>query len=262
LTENISTQRQTALTERLEILDIWVDPVDETQAIDRVRGFLGGNKPCCVFAANPEKNFSVPKDPVLYDVFKHADLLIPDGIGIVLAAKLLHGATLSRVPGVEFMKAICRLATKNRKSVFIYGGSEAVNEAAVARLCNQFPGLCVAGRSNGYVPETEMAGLIRSINDSGAEILFLALGSPKQEKWFATHASALQSVKVCQGIGGTLDTIVGRVKRAPDFWQRLSLEWLYRLLSEPKRLSRQKMLPVFAWKVIKKIYQSANAEQS
>jgi len=81
---------------------------------------------------------------------------------------------------------------------------------------------------------------------SGARILFLALGSPKQEKWYATHRDALTHVRIVQGIGGTLDTIAGKVKRAPEFWRRLNLEWLYRLIDDPRRISRQKVLPVFA----------------
>lgn len=224
--------------------------MDRPLALDRVRGFLGGNKPCCIFAANPEKNFSVPKDPILYHVFKHADLLIPDGVGIVLAARLLYGAPLSRVPGVEFMKDICNLAAEENRSVFIYGSRDAVNEAAVKNLQLQYPGLRIAGRSDGYVPESEMPGLVRRINESGAEILFLALGSPRQEKWFATYAPQLLHVKVCQGIGGTLDTIAGTVKRAPAPWQKFSVEWLYRLLSEPKRIRRQRVLPIFAFRVM------------
>ena len=95
-----------------------------------------------------------------------------------------------------------------------------------------------------------MHQLVGRINDSGADILFLALGSPRQETWFAAHASELTSVKVCQGIGGTLDAITGSVKRAPEIWMRFSLEWLYRLLSDPKRLGRQKVLPIFAFRVL------------
>ena len=238
------------MKKRLKILDIWVDPVDRKQAIKRVRGFLAGQKPCCIFAVNPEKNFSVPKDPALYDVFKHADLLIPDGIGIVLAARLLYGVTLSRVPGVEFMKEICRLAQQESKSVFLYGAREEVSQQAAERLQLEFPGLRIAGRSDGYIPESKMAELVQSINDSGASILFLALGSPRQEKWFASHAAELKNIRVCQGIGGTLDTIAGRVNRAPAFWRHFSLEWFYRLLSEPKRIGRQKVLPIFAFRVL------------
>jgi N-acetylglucosaminyldiphosphoundecaprenol N-acetyl-beta-D-mannosaminyltransferase len=238
------------LKERLKILDIWVDPVDSEQAMDRIRRFLGGQKPRSVFAANPEKNYSVPKDPELYEVFKNADLLIPDGIGIVLAARLLHGATLGRVPGVDLMKDVCRLAERESKSVFLYGAREEVNQKAAKKLQLEFPGLQIAGRSNGYVPESKMSELIALINDSGAAILFLALGSPRQEKWFASHAAELKHIRVCQGIGGTLDTIAGTVKRAPTIWQHFSLEWLYRLLSDPMRIGRQKVLPLFALKVL------------
>jgi N-acetylglucosaminyldiphosphoundecaprenol N-acetyl-beta-D-mannosaminyltransferase len=95
-----------------------------------------------------------------------------------------------------------------------------------------------------------MPGLISHINDSQAEILFLALGSPRQEKWFVTYGNYLKNVKVCQGIGGSLDVIAGNVKRAPMIWQKCSLEWLYRLISEPKRIHRQKVLPIFAVMVL------------
>jgi N-acetylglucosaminyldiphosphoundecaprenol N-acetyl-beta-D-mannosaminyltransferase len=241
---------------RLKILDIWVDPVNREEAIRRARGFLDGKKVTCIFAANPEKNFSVPRDPVLYDVFKHADLLIPDGIGIVLAARLLHRATLSRVPGVEFMKDICRLAEKENKSIFIYGARQTVNKAATEKLQLQFPRLRIAGRTDGYLPDRQMPNLIGRINDSGADILFLALGSPRQEKWFAAHAGELLHVKICQGIGGSLDTVAGNIRRAPVTWQRFSMEWLYRLLSEPKRINRQKVLPIFALRVLMAMVQS------
>ena len=225
--------------------------MDTKLAIERVRAFLEGDRPCSIFATNPEKNFSVPKNPILYKAFKNADLLIPDGIGIVLALWLLYGVRLQRVPGVDFMKEICRLAEQEGVPIFIYGARESVNKAAVEKLHAMFPGLRIAGRSDGYVTPKEMPSLVRQINDSGAKILFLALGSPNQEKWFADHAHELKHVRVCQGIGGTLDTIAGSVKRAPAIWQRFSAEWLYRLLSEPKRIRRQKVLPVFAIKVLK-----------
>ena len=236
---------------RLEILDIWVDPVSVEEAVERVRMFLNGDKPHAIFAVNPEKNFSVPKDPALYQVFKNADLLIPDGIGVVLAARILYGEKIERIPGVEFMGHICNLAILENKSVFIYGSREDVSSSAAEKLKARHPGLIIAGRSNGYVRDENMKELIKKINASGASILFLALGSPKQEKWFVKYAPLLKHVRVCQGIGGTLDTIAGNVKRAPIIWQKSSAEWLYRLLSEPKRIRRQKVLPIFAYRTLK-----------
>lgn len=239
------------LSSRLPILDVWVDPVTMDRAIGYVKETLkAGQRPHSIFAVNPEKNFSAPRDPVLHDIFRSADLLIPDGIGVVLAARLLHGAHLSRVPGVELMENICRLAAAEGHSVFIYGSKPDVNLKAAETLKTRYQGLHIAGRSDGYVKESEMDSLLAKINDSRAEILFLALGSPRQEKWYATYRGRLTHVKVCQGIGGTLDTIAGNVKRAPEIWCRFSAEWLYRLLTEPKRIKRQKVLPLFAFKVL------------
>ena len=237
--------------QRLPVIDLWVDPVNMEEALERVRQFVDyGDRPHCIFAVNPEKNFSVPANPLLYETFKNADLLIPDGIGVVLAARILHHAMLSRVPGVELMERICKLAAEKKYRIFLYGAKEEVNRKAVEVLKERYPGIMIVGRANGYVKEEEMPDLVRKINDSEAEILFLALGSPKQEMWYSNCKNLLKTVRVCQGIGGTLDAITGNVKRAPEFWCNLGLEWLYRLLSEPKRIGRQKVLPIFAWRVI------------
>jgi N-acetylglucosaminyldiphosphoundecaprenol N-acetyl-beta-D-mannosaminyltransferase len=238
------------MTDRLKILDIWVDPLSREEAIQRVGSFLTeGNRPHVIFASNPEKNFSVPTDPELYKTYGDADILLPDGIGMVYAARLLHGKTFPRIPGSEFIFDICRLAARVGYSVFIYGAKEEVSSGAVKILELRFPGLRIVGRANGYVKD--MVALVQQINDSGAEILFIALGSPRQERWFARHRNALKTVKVVQCIGGTLDTITGHVKRAPEIWCRCNLEWLYRLLDDPRRIKRQKMLPIFAALVLK-----------
>ena len=236
---------------RLPILDVWVDPVTADQAIEYVRHFVeAGDRPHSIFAVNPEKNFSVPKNPVLWQTFKDADLLIPDGIGIVWAARILYGLRLERVPGVEFMQKICGLAAERGYKVFIYGAREDISKGAAEELVSRYPGLQIVGRANGYVNDEEMPQLIDRINASGAEILFLALGSPKQEQWFSTYKASLQHIRVCQGIGGTLDAVTGNVKRAPEVWCRYNVEWLYRLISEPKRIHRQKVLPVFALRAL------------
>jgi len=236
---------------RLAILETWVDPVTMGQAVAKVEEFVEwGERPHVIFAVNPEKNFSVPGNPALHEAFRSADLLIPDGIGVVLAARLLHRARLSRVPGVELMEEICRLAAAKGYGIFLYGAREEVSLEAAQVLTGRYPGLKIAGRANGFVPPERMPELIESINASGAQILFLALGSPRQEKWYATHRAELTSVRVCQGIGGSLDAVTGRVRRAPAVFCRLNLEWLYRLAKEPSRLKRQRVLPLFALKAL------------
>jgi len=243
------------LIDRLKILDIWVDAVSREMARGKVRHFLKyGNRAHSIFASNPEKNFSFPKDPQLLETFKNADLLLPDGIGIVWAARILYGVKFDRVPGAEFIFDICDIAAEEGCKIFIYGAKEETNQKAVNKLRKQFKGLKIAGRSNGYVNQSDMPSLLDSINKSGAKILFLALGSPKQEKWFATYNHQLKHVILCQCIGGALDTIAGNVKRAPWLCRRFSVEWLYRLMTQPSRIKRQKNLPLFALSVLKEKY--------
>ena len=227
-----------------------MDTLDMAAALERVQAYLSnGQRPHSIFAVNPEKCLCVPRDKRLHDAFAQADLLIPDGIGVVLAARLLHGARLKRVPGVDLMGNICQMAAQKAWGIFLYGAREEVNRAAAESLTRLYPGLTIAGRSHGYISEDQMHELIKDINASKAKILFLALGSPRQEDWFFRYAHELKHVRVCQGVGGSLDVTAGMVKRAPVIWRRFGLEWLYRVLREPRRLKRQKMLPVFAFRV-------------
>jgi len=237
---------------RLKILDIWVDPVDMRQALASVSEYVDkGDKLHTVFASNPEKNFSFPADAFLYNMFRNADLLVPDGIGVVLAARILHGTRIERVPGCDLMQNICAMSAVKGYKIFIYGAKEEVNLKAVEVLKQRHPSIQIVGRCNGYLPKDKMNSLIDEINASGAQILFMALGSPNQERWIAEYGDKLKHVRVCQGIGGTLDVIAGTVNRAPDIYCRLGLEWFYRLMEDPSRIRRQKVLPVFAALVVK-----------
>ncbi len=236
---------------RFPVLDIWTDAVTLEEALEQAVTFVEqGNRPHTILATNPEKNFSVPQNPLLYDCFKNADVLLPDGIGMVLGARFLHGAHLSRVPGCEFMQELCAVSEKRGYRIFIYGGREEVSRKAVDVLRKRLPNIQIVGRCNGYLPPEKMDDLVDQINATRAEILFLALGSPNQEKWFVTYGARLEHVRVCQGIGGTLDVISGNVKRAPKFFCNLGLEWFYRLCAEPGRWRRQLVLPVFVWRLL------------
>jgi len=239
------------MVQRYSVLNIWVDAVSTQDVLDAVVNFVeNGSRVHTIFASNPEKNFSVPRDPVLFEKFKKADLLLPDGIGMVLAVRCLEGVRMERVTGIGIMQEICRVAAEKGYGIFIYGAKEEVNEAAADNLAIMFPDLKIVGRAHGYQPGDQMDALVGCLNDSGAKILFLALGSPKQEQWIARYEGRLEHVRVCQGIGGTLDVLAGKTKRAPKLFRRLGLEWLYRLITEPKRWKRQKVYPVFAGQVL------------
>lgn len=236
---------------RTEVLDIPVDYVTMAGAVGYAERLIeDGSKGNYILAINPEKVMVLMKDESLRTAFTGAALLIPDGIGVVWAIRRLHKLAAVRVPGSELMPNLCDLAARKGYGVFLYGSKEEVNKGAAEIMMRRYPGLRVVGRANGYLKEEEMSGLVGQINASGAEILFVALGSPKQEQWIIRWLPKL-NIKVCQGIGGTLDTIVGTVKRAPPIFCRLGLEWFYRLVSDPRRAKRQAVLPIFAWKVLK-----------
>jgi N-acetylglucosaminyldiphosphoundecaprenol N-acetyl-beta-D-mannosaminyltransferase len=235
---------------RIDILGVPVDCVDMAGALGAVQQMIAGDRPQSVIAVNPEKVIKAQSDDGLRDQLKQAGLLIPDGIGVVLAAAILGLGAMRRVPGSELMPEICALAAAKGYGIFLFGASPEVNALASAELIKRYPKINIVGRQHGYVKDNEMSGVIERINSSGAQILFIALGSPKQEQWMATHINSLNSVRVLQGVGGTFDVIAGRVQRAPAVFLRLNLEWLYRLLAQPKRILRQTALPRFVYRVL------------
>jgi N-acetylglucosaminyldiphosphoundecaprenol N-acetyl-beta-D-mannosaminyltransferase len=149
------------------------------------------------------------------------------------------------------MPAICELAARKGYPVFLFGAALDVNRKAREVLAERYPGIRIVGGRDGFVKEGDMLNLIDEINASGAQILFIALGSPRQELWMEKYLPQL-NIKVCQGVGGTFDVIAGKVKRAPLIFRKMQLEWFYRLASQPKRLLRQTALPKFVVQVFKK----------
>lgn len=240
------------MPQRIDILGVPVDGVDMQGALDFLCDHVETGSGCAtVFAVNPEKVMRARADKPLRDLLASATLLIPDGIGVVLAARWLGLGRFGRVPGSELMPNLCARAAERGYGVFLFGAKPEVNEAAAAELMRRHPTLTIAGRQDGYIAEGDMPGLIERINASGARLLFVALGSPRQEAWMHAHAAALK-VKVAQGVGGTFDVISGRVNRAPKLFLALNLEWLYRLLSDPRRVWRQRVLVTFAGCVLRR----------
>lgn len=245
---------------RIEILGVPVDCLDWAEALQTLEHELRSPGPArAIIAVNPEKVIRARREPQLLNCLRRAGLLIPDGIGVVAAARLLGLARMERVAGSELMPKLCEIARREGHGVFLFGAAEAVNARAAAALSATFPGLRIAGRHHGYVDEAGMPSLIESINASQASVLFVALGSPRQELWIERHLPDLQHVRLCQGVGGTLDVLAGTVKRAPAGFIRLHLEWLYRLLAQPSRLLRQSALPKFAIGVLLALVAGAGA---
>lgn len=236
---------------RVKVLGVPVDCINMAVAVNTIDTWIKEDcKAKTVIAVNPEKVIAAQNNPELMRSVTNAGLLIPDGIGIVIATMLLQLGKMQRVPGAELMPALCSRAAKEGYRVFLFGATGDVNLAAAERLQKEYPDLQIVGRHDGYMSEDNMAEIISKINESRAQILFIALGSPRQEQWMDKYLPELD-VNVCQGVGGTFDVIAGNIKRAPIFFRKMNLEWFYRLASQPKRLKRQRALPIFACRVLK-----------
>jgi len=239
-----------ARPQRIEILGVPLDCVDMAQSLDIVDDLIHKKARKPIIAINPEKIIKARKDLKLLNFLQSAGLLIPDGIGAVLAARILFGKKLSRVPGSELMPAICQRSVEKGYKIFLLGAAPNVNEKAVDVLEKNYKNIQIVGNQHGYFSKDELPRIVKTINASGADILFIALGSPRQEQWIEENLPKL-NIKVCQGVGGTFDVIAGNVKRAPILFRKIHLEWLYRLLSQPKRLLRQTALPKFIYLVFR-----------
>ncbi len=239
------------LFDRKRVFGVPVNIVNLDKILDTITYLIEkDSKGNNIMAVNAEKIMYAQKNQFLLKCLENSSFLIPDGAGATVALKVIHSIKTERIPGADLMLNICRLSAEKGYKIFIYGAKEEVNKKAVEKLKESFPNINIVGRSNGYVSSEDMDSLIKQINDSKTQVLFVALGSPKQEIWISKYLSRL-NVNICQGIGGTLDTIAGNVKRAPVFFRKTGTEWIYRLIKQPQRIKRHIKIWHFIIKVIK-----------
>jgi N-acetylglucosaminyldiphosphoundecaprenol N-acetyl-beta-D-mannosaminyltransferase len=231
--------------EMIRVLDIPVHCLDMAQAVARIESMLTESGLKCIMAVNPEKIIASRNNTELRSALESCDMLIPDGIGAVVGARMLGAKSIKRVAGADLMPNICAHAARNRLSIFVFGAAPGVADAAAANLKHLYPALMIAGTASGYFAPGEDRDIIERINQSGAQILFVGLGSPAQELWIQKNRSLLD-VRLIQAVGGTIDVLAGRVARAPAILRAIHLEWLHRLVRQPSRALRQKALPQFA----------------
>lgn len=241
------------MDDRIWILDVPVNPVTADQALDVMSQWLQQEtfKTRLVFTPNAEIIALAQDNPELKTALAAADLTVPDGIGVVWAARRLGTPLKERVPGIELLEKLMALAATKGYTVYFLGSRPGVAEEAKRCLQERYSNLQVVGTHHGYFDAEEEAEIFSQLETIQPDILVVALGAPKQELWLMRHGERLP-VKVALGVGGSLDVMSGQVKRAPPVWQRLGLEWLYRILKEPKRLKRAGQLPRFVWLVFKK----------
>ena len=237
---------------RVDVLGIGFDDITAELAVRYACDAIESGNKAYVVTPNPEIVWRARRDDSLRSALNGAGMVLPDGVGVILGARIL-GTPLrgGRIPGIDFATALFEQMAQANQSLYLLGAKPGIAEEAGQRLAGKYPGLVIAGTADGYFSDDEP--VIENINSVHPDVLLVCLGSPKQEIWMAGYLQHLD-VKICAGLGGSLDVFAGRVKRAPVFFQKLGLEWFYRLLIEPRRIVRMMKLPLFVllaiWKRI------------
>jgi N-acetylglucosaminyldiphosphoundecaprenol N-acetyl-beta-D-mannosaminyltransferase len=244
------------LPTKIQVMGVGVTPFEGyEQATEAVNRRARHGEKTSIVAINPEKLYAANKDSELREILNRPEVGICDGIGAAIAVRWLYGREIPRVTGVALFFELIEMAARKGRRVFLLGGSAEVIEAAAKKLCCDHPDLVVAGRHHGYFEDSHE--VVDLINAANADIVFVAMGSPKQELWISEHRDQI-SAPIFMGIGGTLDVVSGRVKWAPALFRKTGTEWLYRLISEPKRWRRQLVLPKFLLLLLKQKFRLAN----
>lgn len=189
-----------------------------------------------VVTANPEIVMKAREDKEYYKAITKATYIVPDGIGIIKAAQWMKTPLTERIAGFDVMEDLLNEANEKNWSCFFLGASEDVNKKMVDRIKKRYPNLEIAGRHHGFF-DLEDKTIVKTVQESHADLVFVALGLPRQEMWIANHIETFDK-GLFIGVGGSFDVLAGAVKRAPDIWIKWNLEWLYRIIKQPTRLKR------------------------
>jgi N-acetylglucosaminyldiphosphoundecaprenol N-acetyl-beta-D-mannosaminyltransferase len=242
-------KRRKWMRKTIDILDVPVDSITMEEAVAKVGAFIEEGGAHSIYTPNAEIMMAAQRDPGLKDILTRADMLTADGAGVVLASKILRRSVPEKVSGVDLVRKILKAYAGRGLRCFLFGSKPGVAEEAAERIRTDYPGVVIAGCRDGYFTDSQEIEIVQEINEADADLLLVALGAPKQEKWIARYKDVLNT-RVCMGVGGTLDILSGKAQLAPDFFRRNGLEWLYRLYKEPKRAIRMLDLPRFMLHVL------------
>ena len=227
---------------RINVLGVGFDNMTMGEAVDRGMELLHSPGTHYVVTPNPEIVEICRENLAARQAVNAADLVLPDGIGVVKGAGMLGTPLKEKVPGIEFAAGLMERMAAEGRSLYLLGAKPGVAETAGEKLAAKYPGLKIAGTQDGYFQED--GPVVEAIRQSGADCVFVCLGAPKQELWMSRHGQATGARLLC-GLGGSLDVFAGVVERAPKFWSDHGLEWFYRLCKNPWRAKRMMKLPLF-----------------
>jgi N-acetylglucosaminyldiphosphoundecaprenol N-acetyl-beta-D-mannosaminyltransferase len=272
----------------INLLGVKIDNLGQGDVLYRVKSFLTTGGQHLIFTPNPEMLVDAQKDWFFCQALNRAELSVADGFGLVLATRYFYGQKLTRITGVDLMNTICTQAVEQSQSVFLLGGEEGIAERAKRALLKKYPGIKIVGAEKGITlnnqlpitnnqtnikyqkskhltlntkflvglnfDEKENQALIARINKVSPDVLLVAFGHGKQEKWLAEFIKELPSVKIGMGVGGAFDFLAGKVRRAPKFLRQLGLEWLWRLAQEPIKRSKRIWKAVITFSLLVRYY--------
>lgn len=226
---------------KTDILGVGFDNVTLEEALERGVSFLKEGGFHYAVTPNPEFILDAKKNPEFKAVLNNADLALADGVGVIYAANILGRPLKGKVPGIDFAQALLKEMSLTGRTLFLLGAKPGVAEQAADNLRSRFPGLLICGVHDGYFKED--GPVVEEIRAAKADVVFVCLGAPKQELWMVKNGPAT-GAKLAIGLGGSLDVFAGTVERAPEGWQKMGMEWLYRLIKEPSRFKRMARLPL------------------
>jgi len=238
---------------RIYILNCPIDALTMQETLELIDSAIKENKHLHQVVVNAAKLVKMQKDKDLYESVINADIINADGMAVVWASKLLGQPLPERIAGIDLMQELVKLAYMQGYKIFFFGAKEEVVRKVVERYSKEYSPKIVAGYRNGYYSDEEEPLIARQIADSGANILFVAISSPKKEKFLYRYREVLKNINFIMGVGGSFDVIAGKVKRAPLWMQKAGLEWFYRLIQEPKRMWKRYLVTntLFVWLVCK-----------
>ena len=234
-----------------QVMAITFDNITMEEAVGTAMGHIAARSRCRVVTPNAEFALEAKKNPRFLKILNTSQLVLADGISVVLASKIIGDPMQGRVTGVGFAQALAAAMAKEGRSLYLLGAKPGVAEQAAEKLQQTYPGLKIAGTHDGYFKDAAPVG--EASNAANPDALLVCLGAPKQEYFMEDYDGALE-VPVMAGLGGSMDVLAGNVKRAPEFYQKHGLEWLYRLVKEPQRWRRMIKLPLYlldalVWKI-------------
>lgn len=242
---------------KLSIMGVRIDNKTMTETMDIIRKKLHNNEQYIIYTPNTEFVMMCQNDEEFLELMNKSNINIPDGIGLIYASRIKNHPLKEKVAGYDLSVNLLKLANEKCLKLFVIGGKPGVAEAAMKNVHEIYPNINIVGTQHGYFNGTHLGKngheeelkVLEDINKAEPHILFVGFGAKKQEQWIEYNKTKINA-KIIIGNGGTLDGLAGNVKRAPEIFIKLGLEWLYRLIKEPKRIKRQILLPMFMFKVL------------